>query len=81
MPPLEGLRVPKWVVITPTNAQQVWEALAKGEHNQVLFGLTDEGYQDLAFTISEIRNHIFLQRQTLEKYKEYYEPKKKEESK
>ena len=78
---MEGLKAPKWRVITPSNANEVWADMAKAEENQVLFGLTAESYQDLAFTMAEIRNNIKSLRMVIEKYKEYYEPPKKEEKK
>jgi hypothetical protein len=65
-----------WVVITPDNADEVFQRLQNKEVDLVLFGLTDEGYKQLAITISELRNMINLQRNIIIKYKEYYEPKK-----
>jgi hypothetical protein len=40
----------------------------------VLFGLTDDGYEMLAFTMAELRNFIAQQRAITTKYREYYEP-------
>lgn len=68
-------RVPKWVVITPENAEQVWKDLKEKNVDLVIIGLTDEGYEDLAITIAELRNYIANQRAVIIKYKEYYEPK------
>jgi hypothetical protein len=65
-----------WVVITPDNAEEVFQRLENKEIDLVLFGLTDDGYKQLAITISELRNMINLQRNIIIKYKEYYEPKK-----
>jgi len=78
MTPLEGLKSPQWFVITPANQEEIWNRLKEQEINQVLFGITDEGYKDLAATMAEIRGHILMQKQFLEKYKEYYEPQNKE---
>jgi hypothetical protein len=64
-----------WVVITPDNAEEVFQRLQNKEIDLVLFGLTDEGYKQLAITISELRNMINLQRNIIIKYKEYYETK------
>lgn len=44
--------------------------------NVVLFALTDDGYQQLAITISDLRNFMNTQRTIIIKYKEYYEPAK-----
>jgi hypothetical protein len=65
-----------WVVITPDNAEEVFQRLENKEIDLVIFGLTDDGYKQLAITISELRNMINLQRNIIIKYKEYYEPKK-----
>jgi hypothetical protein len=65
-----------WVVITPQNAEEVFARLESKELDIVLFGLSAEGYQQLAVTIAELRNLINQQRNIIIKYKEYYEPKK-----
>jgi len=64
-----------WVVVTPANAEEIFQRLENKEIDLVLFGLTDEGYKQLAITIAELRNLINLQRNIIIKYKEYYEPK------
>lgn len=65
-----------WVVVTPQNWEEVFKQMQSKEQNLVLFGLTSDGYQTLAVTIAELRNLINTQRIIIEKYKEYYEPKK-----
>ena len=71
----------EWIIITPENAEQVWAKLKESNADIVLLGLTDNGYEQLAVTIAELRNMIAAQRQIIIKYKEYYEPEKKEEVK
>ena len=66
----------RWVVITPANAEAVWERLAQDDDEVVVFALTADGYQQLAVTIAELRNLIATQRVIIQKYREYYEPKK-----
>ena len=68
----------EWIIITPDNAEQVWAKLKDSNADIVLLGLTDNGYEQLAVTIAELRNMIAAQRQIIIKYKEYYEPKKEE---
>lgn len=70
------LKPVEWIVITPQNWEEVFKQMQSKEHNLVLFGLTSDGYQSLAVTIAELRNLINTQRIIIEKYKEYYEPKK-----
>lgn len=65
-----------WYIITPKNHQAVFQKLAEEGHDVVLFGITDDGYQDLAVLIADVRNHINQQREILKKYKEYYETAK-----
>jgi len=64
----------KWIVITPDNASSIFKQLAAKGQSPVLFALTDAGYQQLAVTMSEVRNFITAQRTIVIKYKEYYEP-------
>ena len=64
----------QWVVITPDNADAVWERLAQDDDDVVVFALTADGYQQLAVTIAELRNLIATQRVIIQKYREYYEP-------
>ena len=64
----------RWVVITPANAEAVWERLAQDDDDVVVFALTSDGYQQLAVTIAELRNLIATQRVIIQKYREYYEP-------
>jgi hypothetical protein len=71
----------EWILITPQNADEVWAKLKEKNADLVLFGLTDDGYEELAMTIAELRNFIATKRQIIIKYKEYYEPEKQEEKK
>jgi len=67
-----------WIVITPENADDVWAKLQENDTDLVLIALTDEGYESLAITMAEIRNHIAQQRMIIIKYREYYEPQPEE---
>lgn len=63
-----------WYIITPENAEGTFKRLEeKGNSDLVFFAITSDGYQQLAVTISELRNLITTQRQIIIKYKEYYE--------
>jgi hypothetical protein len=68
----------QWIVITPENAEQVFEKLRSENMDVVLIGLTDVGYEQLSLTMAEIKNYISQQRAIIIKYKEYYEPPKEE---
>lgn len=71
-PPLDPSEV-KWVVITPDNAEEVFNKLQKQRTDLVLFGLTDDGYERLSINMAKIRNYIDNQRAIIIKYREYYE--------
>ena len=73
--------VPQWRVITPENQAQVFAELKSKNIDQVLFALTDDGYEELSVDIAQIRALIAQQRDIIVKYREYYEPKKTEEKK
>ena len=66
----------EWVIITPDNAEAVWARIAEDDEDVVVFALTADGYQQLAVTIAELRNLIATQRVIIQKYRDYYEPKK-----
>ena len=70
-----------WFVVTPENIDQVWAKLKEKNVDLVVFALTDDGYQELAMTMAEVRNYIATQRAIIVKYKEYYEPNKTPDTK
>ena len=78
MPDPLRLKPIEWTLVTPGNSEEVFTRLESQGENLVLFTLTDDGYQQLAITIAELRNYINTQRTIILKYKEYYEPKKPE---
>ena len=75
---LENLR---WIIITSNNAEEVFKKLEEQGIDPVLFGLTDKDFQLLAKNFARIRNHLKVTNDLLDKYKEYYEPEKKEDVK
>lgn len=67
----------QWVIVTPDNAEEIFKQMEAKGQNLVLFAITDDGYQQLALTIADLRNFINTQRTIIIKYKEYYEPTQK----
>jgi hypothetical protein len=63
-----------WFVITPENAESVFAELQKKKYSLVLFGLTDDGYENLSLNIAEIRAYMTEQKAIVKAYREYYEP-------
>lgn len=81
MPPPLKARGMDWFVVTPENIEEVWAKLKEKNIDLVVFALTDDGYQELAMTMAEVRNYIATQRAIIVKYKEYYEPNKTPDTK
>ena len=75
---LEQLR---WIIITSENAEEVFKRLEEEGIDPVLFGLTDKDFQLIAKNFAQIRNQLKITIDLLDKYKEYYEPEKKEDVK
>ena len=75
---LEQLR---WIIITSENAEEVFKKLEEQGIDPVLFGLTDKDFQLIAKNFAQIRNQLKITNDLLDKYKEYYEPEKKEDVK
>src|SRR6056300_389370 len=67
----------KWIIITYENAEEVFKKIEEQGLDPVLFGLTDNDYQLIAKNFAQIRNQLKITNDILEKYKEYYEPKEK----
>ena len=63
----------KWIVVTPDNIDDVWKKLSDDKTDLVLFAITDDGYEQLSLSMSEIRAFVQQQRSIIVKYKEYYE--------
>ena len=72
---------PAWILITPQNQSKVWEELKAKNADLVLFGLTDDGYEELATDMAQIRSFIQQQRDIIQKYRDYYEPPRPESGK
>ena len=75
--PLE-LEQLQWIIITSNNADEVFTRLEEAGIDPVLFGLTDKDFELLAKNFARIRNQLKITNDLLDKYKEYYEPDKKE---
>lgn len=65
---------PTWIVITPKNADRIWAELKSKNVDLVLFALTDDGYEELAIDMAQIRTFIQQQRDIIIRYRDYYEP-------
>ena len=70
---LEELR---WIIITSDNAVEVFTKMEEQGLDPVIFGLSDKDFQLLAKNFARIRNQLKHMNDLVDKYKEYYEPKK-----
>jgi len=68
----------KWVIITPKNANEVFNELRDRGENVVLIGVTDHGYKNLSLNNADILKIIQQYKAVIATYKEYYEPTESE---
>jgi hypothetical protein len=80
-PQAVSTRKVEWFVITPENANEIFAELEKKKYDVVLFGLTDDGYENLSLNMAELRSYILKQRALIKSYKEYYEASDKKADK
>ena len=62
-----------WIIINSENAEEVFAKLEKENTDQVIFGLTDEGYEALSKNFAQIRAYMIKQDAIIKQYKKYYE--------
>lgn len=69
---LVTMREVKWIVLTPDNWEQALVELKKSGRPIVIFGLTDQGYEDLGLNFSDIRALVQQQQAIIAAYEGYY---------
>ena len=79
-PTLEEMEKLRWIVITSSNAQEVFAKMKAEGLDPVLFGLSDEDYELLAKNFAQIRSTLKQTQDILDRYKEYYEGTTKKDS-
>jgi hypothetical protein len=62
----------KWIVVTPDNWEAAVIELKKTGRPVVLFGLTDQGYENLGLNFSDIRALVQQQQTIIAAYEGYY---------
>ena len=73
------LKPVKWIVVTKENAEQIFTDLENEGKSIALFALDTDTYEVLSLNMEELKRYILTQKEVLIKYKEYYEPKDKED--
>lgn len=63
----------KWFIITEENSNEIFADLEKKKYDPVLFGLTDDDYENLSMNLVELRKYIIQQKEIIKAYKDYYE--------
>jgi hypothetical protein len=62
----------EWTVITPDNAEQIFEDLETSGQAVVLFGVTETGYENIALNTSQSLRVIMQQKAVIAGYEKYY---------
>jgi hypothetical protein len=62
----------EWIIITEANYEKVFSDLRSNGQQVVLFGVTDQGYENLALNINDLRTFIQQQNSIILAYKNYY---------
>lgn len=62
----------EWIIITENNYEEVFKRLETKNNPIVLFGLTANGYQNLALNLNDLRTFIQQQNSIILAYENYY---------
>lgn len=62
----------EWIVVTQENYEQVFDRLRNDQQNVVLFGLTEQGYQNLSLNLNDLRTFIQQQNSIIVAYRNFY---------
>lgn len=62
----------EWILITPNNHEEAFSQVKDNGRPLVLFGLTDQGYENIALNLSDIRMYISQQHSIIGAYERYY---------
>lgn len=75
LPPVDPLTLDtvEWYVVNIDNAEQVYKELEKKGYDQVIFGLTDKGYENITVNMAKILALVRQQEAIIGAYKKYYE--------
>lgn len=66
----------KWKIITKENAKESMLSLEKSGKSPILFGLTDDDYENLSLNMLELQNYIESNNKILIEYRKFYENQK-----
>ena len=74
LPPVDEFRARpvEWMVITRENADEIFDQLEATGQPVVIFGVSENGYENIALNTSESLRVIIQQRAVIEGYERYY---------
>jgi len=61
-----------WVIITPDNANEIFDKLAASGRPTVIIGVDEKGYENIALNTKESLKLILQQQAVIDGYKQYY---------
>jgi len=67
------LKPVEWTVVTEENFIEVFKVMKEKGIDLVIIGVDDENYELLALNLAQVRRYILLQKDLINRYKEYYE--------
>jgi len=65
------MRKIEFIIVTPDNVESVFAELSSDD--KVIFGITDEGYEDMALNLTDLRAYIQQQQKIIGTYESQYE--------
>ena len=65
------MREIEFIIVTPENVDQVFEDIKSDD--VVIFGVTDQGYDDIALNLADLRAHIQQQKKIIAIYENQYD--------
>ncbi len=65
----------EFFIITKDNATEIFKELEAKNVDVVLYGLSDNGYENMSINMANIKRYILEQRQIINSYRNYYEGK------
>lgn len=71
-PDLIQTRAVDWIIITPDNAEAVFERIRSTGKPVTFFAVTEDGYQALALNLNDLRTFIQQLQSIIDAYENYY---------
>ena len=62
----------EWMIVTPDNVEAIFAEIAQAGQPIVIFGLTEEGYENISLNTSEALRVILQQQSVIDGYRAYY---------